>query len=83
MVLPTVEVRFKDLYIETALYTDTERNLPTILNSYRSALEVRPPDNLSEHLRPKVGLKNLYAKAVYVQWLNKESCSDQRFATML
>lgn len=41
MVLPSVEVRFKDLYIETSLYIDTQRNLPTILNAYRGALEVR------------------------------------------
>lgn len=41
MELPTVEVRFENLYIETSLYTDTERNLPTILNAYRGALEVR------------------------------------------
>ena len=40
--LPTVEIRFENIHIETALYTDTGRNLPTILNSYRAALEVRP-----------------------------------------
>lgn len=38
--LPTVEVRFENIHIETSLYTDTERNLPTILNSYRAGLEV-------------------------------------------
>lgn len=44
--LPTVEVRFENIHIETSLYTDTERNLPTILNSYRAGLEVSLPRSI-------------------------------------
>ena len=41
MELPSVEVRFKDLHIDTPLYSESGRNLPTIFNAYRDALEVR------------------------------------------
>ena len=38
--LPAVEVRFQNLHVETSHYTESGRNLPTILNAYRGALEV-------------------------------------------
>ena len=38
--MPTVEVRFENLNIEAETYAETGRNLPTILNTYRSVLEV-------------------------------------------
>jgi len=37
---PAVEVRFQNLHVETSLYMESSRNLPTILNAYRGALEV-------------------------------------------
>ena len=40
---PAVEVRFQSLHVETSLYTESARNLPTILNAYRDALEVCLP----------------------------------------
>ena len=42
MELPSVEVRFENLHIETSLYSESGRNLPTIFNAYRNAFEVRP-----------------------------------------
>ena len=41
MQVPAVEVRFEGLHIETEVYAETGRNLPTILNAYRAVLEVR------------------------------------------
>ena len=38
---PGIEVRFKDIFIETSVYTNVSRNLPSILNAYRGAVEVR------------------------------------------
>lgn len=38
--LPAVEVRFQNLHVETSFYTESGRNLPTICNAYRAALEV-------------------------------------------
>ena len=40
MELPSVEVRFENLHVET-LYSESGRNLPTIFNAYCSAFEVR------------------------------------------
>lgn len=40
--LPTVEVRVEDLHIETEVYAETDRQLPSLLNAMRSGLEVRP-----------------------------------------
>ena len=37
---PSVEVRFKNLNVETEVYADLSRNLPSILNAYREAFEV-------------------------------------------
>ena len=37
---PGIEVRFKDIFIETSVYTNVSRNLPSILNAYRGAVEV-------------------------------------------
>ncbi len=41
MQVPAVEVRFEGLHIDTEVYAETGRNLPTILNAYRAVLEVR------------------------------------------
>ena len=41
MELPSVELRFQNLHIETSLYSESGRNLPTIFNAYRNAFEVR------------------------------------------
>ena len=38
---PSVELRFQNLHIETSLYSESGRNLPTIFNAYRNAFEVR------------------------------------------
>lgn len=40
MVLPKVEVRVEGLHIDTEVFAESGRNLPTILNSYRSIVEV-------------------------------------------
>ena len=37
---PSVELRFQNLHIETSLYSESGRNLPTIFNAYRNAFEV-------------------------------------------
>ena len=37
---PGIEVRFKDIFIETSVYTNVSRNLPSVLNAYRGAIEV-------------------------------------------
>ncbi len=37
---PGIEVRFQDIFIETSVYTNVSRNLPSILNAYRGFLEV-------------------------------------------
>ena len=37
---PGIEVRFKDIFIETSVYTNVSRNLPSIFNAYRGAVEV-------------------------------------------
>lgn len=37
---PGIEVRFKDVFIETSVYTNVSRNLPSILNAYRGVVEV-------------------------------------------
>ncbi|KAK9820341.1 hypothetical protein WJX72_009201 [[Myrmecia] bisecta] len=37
--IPSVEVRFENLHVETSVYASTARNLPTILNSYRNVVE--------------------------------------------
>ncbi len=39
--LPGVEVRFEDLHIETEAYAETGRQLPSLFNAVRSAVEVR------------------------------------------
>ncbi len=41
MELPSVEVRFENLHVETSVYRESGRNLPTIFNAYRDGLEVR------------------------------------------
>lgn len=41
---PGIEVRFKDIFIETSVYTNVSRNLPSILNAYRGAVEVSSSD---------------------------------------
>lgn len=38
--LPTVEVRFEDLHIETEVYAETSRQLPSLLNAVRGIFEV-------------------------------------------
>ena len=38
--LPGVEVRFEDLHIETEAYAETGRQLPSLFNAVRSAVEV-------------------------------------------
>ena len=37
---PSVEVRFKDLYVETQVYADLSRNLPSVIGFYRESIEV-------------------------------------------
>ncbi len=37
---PSVELRFQNLHIETSLYSDSGRNLPTVFNAYRNVFEV-------------------------------------------
>ena len=37
---PGIEVRFQDIFIETSVYTNVSRNLPSILNAYRGFFEV-------------------------------------------
>ena len=37
---PGIEVRFKDIFIETSVYTNVSRNLPSVFNAYRGAVEV-------------------------------------------
>ena len=38
--LPTVEVRFENLHIETEVYAETARQLPSLWNAARSSIEV-------------------------------------------
>jgi hypothetical protein len=38
--LPTVEVRVEDLHIETEVYAETGRQLPSLFNALRSFVEV-------------------------------------------
>lgn len=40
---PSTEVRFKDLYVETEVYADLTRNLPSVLGFYRGLVEVSRP----------------------------------------
>ena len=37
---PGIEVRFKDIFIETSVFTNVSRNLPSVLNAYRGGVEV-------------------------------------------
>jgi hypothetical protein len=37
--LPSVEVRFEDLHIETSVYAESGRNVPNVLNAYRDIFE--------------------------------------------
>lgn len=39
---PSVEVRFKDLYVETEVYADLSRNLPSVIGFFRECIEVQP-----------------------------------------
>ena len=39
---PSAEVRFKDLYVQTEVYADLSRNLPSVLGFYRECIEVKP-----------------------------------------
>ena len=38
---PVVEVRFRGLRVETDVYDNLSRNLPTVISAYRSGIEVR------------------------------------------
>ncbi len=40
MKLPTVEVRFQDIHIETEVYAETSRNLPSLSNVFYNAFDV-------------------------------------------
>ena len=37
--LPSVEVRFEDLHIETSVFAESGRNVPNVLNAYRDIFE--------------------------------------------
>jgi hypothetical protein len=37
-----VEIRVEDLHIETEVYAETGRQLPSLFNAVRSLVEVRP-----------------------------------------
>lgn len=37
--LPKVEVRVEDLHIETEVYAETDRQLPSLFNAVRSSVE--------------------------------------------
>ena len=37
--LPSVEVRFEDLHIETSVFAASGRNVPNVLNAYRDIFE--------------------------------------------
>jgi len=37
---PSAEVRFRDLYVETEVYADLSRNLPSVIGFYRELIEV-------------------------------------------
>ena len=41
LALPTVEVRFEDLHIETEVYAETSRQLPSLPNAVRGIFEAR------------------------------------------
>lgn len=38
---PSAEVRFRDLYVETQVYADLSRNLPSVIGFYRQCIEVQ------------------------------------------
>ena len=49
--LPSVEVRFEGLHIETEVYAETSRQLPSLFNAVRGLLEARPQcSHLFRHL---------------------------------
>ena len=39
---PTVEVRFQDLTVQTSVYAELSRNLPSVMGFYRECMEVGP-----------------------------------------
>ena len=39
--LPTVEVRFEGVQVETEVFRETSRNLPSLYNTLRNSVEVR------------------------------------------
>ncbi len=41
--LPKVEVRVEDLHIETEVYAETDRQLPSLFNAVRSSVEASLP----------------------------------------
>ena len=47
---PSVELRFQNLHIETSLYSDSGRNLPTVFNAYRNVFEVSSAMAASWHM---------------------------------
>jgi hypothetical protein len=67
--LPTVEVRFKDLDVRTSVYLGN-RALPTLLNSYRNAIEVSYLSRVSIEARI-VLVFSLHGRAVRPAWLSK------------
>ena len=51
--LPAAEVRFRDLYVETQVYADLSRNLPSVIGFYRECIEVMPGSVLLSILHSK------------------------------
>lgn len=41
--MPKVEVRVEDLHIETEVYAETDRQLPSLFNAVRSSVEASLP----------------------------------------
>ena len=39
---PTVEVRFQDLTVQTSVYAELSRNLPSVMGFYRECMDVSP-----------------------------------------
>ena len=61
LVLPTVEVRFENLHIETEVYAETSRQLPSLWNAVRSSVEVS-------------GYVDCQSTSALLVWLHSSSC---------
>lgn len=48
---PRVEVRFEGLHVETEVFSDAARNLPSVIGMYRDLAEVPPPPLITTDLQ--------------------------------